>query len=88
MRDLFADNQNETVDIEISEQVLRLLQTLNESVITNGLWIQFNKILGEDPNYSYWSTYMELVESMLDFIRAYRIGDSKLHLQKFAKLFP
>ena len=85
--DLFADTHNETVDIEIGEQVLQLLQTLKESVITNGLWIQFNKIFSEDTNYSYWSTYMELVEIMLDFIRAYRIGDWKLHLQTFAKKY-
>ena len=37
---------------------------------------------------SYWSTYMELVEFMLDFIRAYRIGDWKLHLQTFAQMLP
>ena len=85
LHDLFADKHNETVDIEISEQILQLLQTLKESVITNGLWIQFNKIFSEDPNYSYWSTYMELVEIMLDFIQAYKIGDWKLHLQTFAK---
>ena len=57
LHDLFADKHNETVDVEISEQVLQLLQTLRERVITNGLWIQFNKIFSEDPNYSYWSTY-------------------------------
>ena len=82
---LFADKHNETVDVEISEQVSQLLQTLKESVITNGLWIQFNKIFSEDPNYSYWSTYTELVEIMRDFIRVCRIGDWKLHLQTFAK---
>ena len=37
LHDLFADKHNETVDIEISEQVLQLLQILKESVITNGL---------------------------------------------------
>ena len=31
---------------------------------------------------------MEMVEIMLDFIRAYRIGDWKLHLQTFAKMLP
>ena len=37
LHDLFADKHNETVDVEISEQVVQLLQTLKESVITNGL---------------------------------------------------
>ena len=68
LHDLFADKHNEAVYIEISVQVLQLLQTLKESVITNGLLIQFNKIFSEDPNCSYWSTYMELVEIMIDFI--------------------
>ena len=36
LHDLFADKHNERVDIEISEQVLQLLQTLKESVIKNG----------------------------------------------------
>ena len=39
LHDLFEDTHNETVDVKISEQVLQLLQTLRESVITNGLWI-------------------------------------------------
>ena len=39
LHDLFEDKHNETVDVKISEQVLQLLQTLRESVITNGLWI-------------------------------------------------
>ena len=86
LHDLFADKHIETVDIEISEHVLKLWKTLQESVITNGLWIQFNKIFNEDPNYSYWSTYIELVKIMLHFIRAHMIGDRTLHLQTFAKM--
>ena len=31
---------------------------------------------------------MELVEIILDFIRAYRIGDWKFHLETFAKMLP
>ena len=31
---------------------------------------------------------MEFVEIMIDFIRAYRIGDWKLQLQLFAKMLP
>ena len=81
LHDHFADKHYETVDVEISEKVLQLLQTLKESVIKNGLWIQFNKIFSKDLNYSYLSTYIELVEIMLGFIRAYRIGEWELHLQ-------
>ena len=88
LHDLFADKHNETVDVEISEQILQLLQTLKESIIINGLWIQFNKIFSENPNYSYCLTHMELVEIMLDFIRAYKIGDWKIHLQTFVKMLP
>ena len=43
LHDHFKDKHYETVDVEISEQVLQLLQTLKESIIKNGLWIQFNK---------------------------------------------
>ena len=35
LHDLFADKHNGRVDIEISEQVLHMLQTLKESVIKN-----------------------------------------------------
>ena len=34
--DPFADKHNETVDMEISKQLLQLLQTLKDSIITNG----------------------------------------------------
>ena len=43
LHDHFADKHYETVDVEISEQVSQLLQTLKETVIKNALWIQFNK---------------------------------------------
>ena len=58
LHDLFADKHNETVDVEISEQILQLLQTLKERVIINRLWIQFNKIFSENPNYSYCLTHI------------------------------
>ena len=82
LHDLFVDKHNETVYIEISEQVLQLLQTLEQMDYE----MQFDKIFSED--YSYWSTYIKLVEILLDLIRAYRIGDWKLHLQIFPKMLP
>ena len=35
-----------------------------------------------------WSTYMNMVEILLDFIRAERDGNWTLHLEAFAVMLP
>lgn len=36
---------------------------------------EFDSIHANDPNYIYWTTYIEMVEILLDFIRANRDGN-------------
>ena len=40
------------------------------------------------PNFRMWSTYMNMVEVLLDFIRAEKDGNSTLHLEAFAAMLP
>lgn len=40
------------------------------------------------PTSKYWLQYMEMVQTLLDFIRAEREGSWSLHLSAFAKMLP
>ena len=48
----------------------------------------FNSHLRKDRSFSYWLTYLEMVETLLDFQRANRDGMWKLHVGSFAKMLP
>ena len=62
------------------------------SILLNGstmkLLEEFNIKFAEQPNFKFWSTYLELVEILLDFIRANREGNWTLHLDSFEAMLP
>ena len=41
-----------------------------------------------NPSYAFWSSYSEMVSLMLDFVRATRTGDWKLHMDTLKKMIP
>ena len=49
---------------------------------------EFDKEFADIPNFVLWRTYMKMVETMLEFIRANRNGDWHLHLNSFAAMLP
>ena len=42
----------------------------------------------DNPNFKLWSSYMSMVEILLDFIQAEREGNWNLHLEAFAAMLP
>jgi len=49
---------------------------------------KFSKTHCGNPNFRIWLTYMDMVEILLDFIRAERDGNWTLHLDAFAVMLP
>ena len=47
---------------------------------------KFDHVHHHNPNFPLWSTYMSMVEILIDFIRAERDGNWKLHLQSFSAM--
>jgi len=74
-------------DEDICVSVQHLVEALETPQIQEH-WTKFDALFKEDPNYSYWSTYMELVDILLSFIRALREGNWKLYLQALGKMLP
>ena len=52
------------------------------------LLAKFSKTHCDNPNFRMWSTYMNMVEILLDFIRAEKDGNCTLHLEVFAAMLP
>ena len=52
------------------------------------LLTKFAKTHCDNPNFRMWSTYMNMVEILLNFIRAERDGNWTLHLEAFAAILP
>ena len=42
----------------------------------------------ENPTFDYWSSYIDMVQSLLLFLRATREGDWKLHLASLRQTLP
>ena len=63
-----------------------------ESYIQNqnltNLLNQFDAFMSSSKNYAFWLSYMKMVETLLNFIRAEREGNWQLHLESFAALLP
>ena len=53
-----------------------------------GLLTTFAYTHCDNPNFRMWSTYMNMVEILLDFVRAERDGNWTLHLEAFAAMLP
>ncbi|XP_071479491.1 uncharacterized protein [Diadema antillarum] len=54
----------------------------------HGLVREFDRSFSDNPNFVLWSTYMEMVEVLLDFIRSERDGNWNLHLETFEAMLP
>ena len=48
----------------------------------------FERELSDNPDFKLWSSYMSMVEILLDFIRTEREGNWNLHLEAFAAMLP
>ena len=64
------------------------LSNILESEHVQGLMTKFAKTHSGNPNFRMWSTYMNVVEILLDFIRAERDGNWTLILEAFAAVLP
>ena len=72
---------------DVCEAVCDLTEALHSSNI-QVLLKEFDTTHAKEPNYVFWVTYLEMVEVLLDFIRANRDGNWKLHLDAFAAMLP
>ena len=69
------------------DKVSNLVETLKDSNIV-ALMEEYDCTLKNTPNFVLWRTYMRMVETLLNFIRANRDGNWPLHLDSFAKMLP
>ena len=56
-------------------------------------WVQslmkdFEREHSDNPNFKLWSSYMKMIEILLDFIQAEQEGNWNLHLKAFAAMLP
>ena len=68
----------------MASEVMEVLDEENIIKMTE----EFDKEFAGIPNFVLWRTYMKMVETMLEFIRANRDGDWHLHLNSFAAMLP
>ena len=64
------------------------LSNILESEHVQGLLTEFAKTNSDNPNFRMWSMYMNMVEILLDFIRAERDGNWTLLLEAFVAMLP
>ena len=69
------------------EKVSSLVELLNDTAILE-LMKEYDNNQQDTPNFVLWRTYMKMVETLLNFIRANREGNWNLHLQSFADMLP
>ena len=50
------------------------------------LLAEFDKEMSAVKNYTYWLSYLKMVEILLNFIRAQRTSDWTLHVQSFSAM--
>ena len=74
-------------DGDICDAVKDLTEALHTSNM-QALLKEYDAIHSEEPNYAFWVTYLEMVEILLDYIRANRDGNWKLHLDTFTAMLP
>ncbi|MES9879848.1 MAG: hypothetical protein ABW185_03105, partial [Sedimenticola sp.] len=70
-----------------SHAIAELVQLLNDPELQT-LVKKFSSELDADPNFKYWHSYIEMVDILLDFIRANRDGNWSLHIDAFAAMLP
>lgn len=52
------------------------------------LFNEFDTTMSTSKNYAFWLSYMKMVKTLLNFIRAEREGNWELHLESFAAILP
>ena len=48
----------------------------------------FEREHSDNPNFKLWSSYMNMIQILLDFIQAEQEGNWNLHLEAFAAMLP
>jgi hypothetical protein len=86
IKDMF-DNAKPGFHQDISTSTHELASTLLSEHFKSTCH-DFNNEITSDPNVSFWNGYIEMVEILLDFIRAHRDGNWELHLDSFAAMLP
>ena len=71
----------------LHEFVLQLTNAMQRENM-NKLFAEFKRNFQNYPNFLLLSSYMDMVEILLDFIRANREGNWQLHLDAFAAMLP
>ena len=71
----------------ISEAVSDLMKAFHERNLHTPM-TEYDEHHANEPNYVYWTTYLEMVDILLDFIRANWDGNWELHLAAFAAMLP
>ena len=74
-------------DDEAVKAVNCLVTTLKTHDVL-GMMDEFDNTLQHLPNFVLWRSYMKMVETLLDFIRANREGNWALHLDSFSAMLP
>lgn len=84
--DLFKKRDNSERE-DICDAVGTLADYLRGNDIQD-LLKEFSSHHADNPNFKLWSQYMEMIEILLDFIRAQRDGNWGLHLEAFSAMLP
>ena len=71
---------------DIQTSVNCVIEALEENILQS--IEEFAGKFSNIPNFVLWRTYMRMVETLFDFIRANRDGDWLLHLNAFAEMLP
>ena len=72
---------------ECSSRVQKLSAFFRDSNLER-LLQEFDKDQNDDLNFRLWSSYMTMVETLMDFTRAQREGNWVLHIESFAAMIP
>ena len=79
--------KNEGANDNICAAMDELSNALNTQQVQS-LMKDLEREHSDNPNFKLWSSYMSMVEILLDFIWAEREGNWNLHLEAFAAMLP
>ena len=79
--------RNEGANDNLCVAMDELLNALNPQQMQS-MMKDFEREHSDNPNFKLWSSYMSMVEILLDFIRAEREDNWNLHLEAFAAMLP
>jgi len=71
----------------LSHAICALRQTIERSDVLTKL-DEFDRCRATDPNFEFWTNYIKMVSTLLEFIRANREGDWQAHLKSFTQMLP